>query len=437
VAALLRALERRGLRLRLYLFVAFGFFLLALAGTLRHSEFNFIHADGRAYYVYLPSLILDGDLDFRNQMDHWRIGFSPLNPGHRTPTGFVFNKYPIGLSLSLLPAFLLGHLLGAAIHALTGSPFAALDGFSVPYQCACLVAILAYGVATLGIADRWLVERMGVPGWCAAAAAVSFWVGTNYAYYSFREPFMVHVVSAFWVTLAADRAVRLREALAVRIEPRLLLGLTAATAMALVCRFSNAVLASFLVGVAADVLRKRRLDALLRALPVALLGLVPVALQLLVWRSMSGVTFIDPYPDEGFTNWARPHLLHTLFHSRHGLFYWSPLLLLAVIGIALRLRRDRLCDPLLRGYLGAFLLLWYLNSAWYAWWFGESFGARAFLELAGLFIVGLGLAFDAARASVATSAATMALALVGIAWNWLLVALWALGRVRKGWDPWA
>jgi len=436
VPALLRALERRGLRLRLYLLVAFGFFLLALAGTLRHPEFNFIHADGRAYYVYLPSLILDGDLDFRNQMDQWRIGFTPLNPDHRTSTGFVFNKYPIGLALSLLPAFLVGHLLAASIHALTASPFAALDGFSAPYQCACLVAILAYGIATLAIADRWLVERFRVPGWCAAAAVVSFWVGTNYAYYSFREPFMAHVVSAFWVTLAADRAVRLLEQLAEGVAPRPLFWLTAATAMAVVCRFSNVVLVSFLVEIASDVLRKGRIVALLRALPVALLGLVPLALQLLVWRSMSGVTFIDPYPDEGFTNWARPHLLDTLFHSRHGLFYWSPLLLLAAIGIAVRLQHYRLRDPLLRGYLGAFLLLWYLNSAWYAWWFGESFGARAFLELAGLFIVGLGLAFDAARASVATSAATMAIALFGIAWNWLLVALWALSRIRKGWDPW-
>ena len=140
--ALIRALEQRGLRLRLYVLVAFGFFLLALAGTLRHPEFNFIHADGRAYYVYLPSLILDGDLDFRNQMELWRVGFNPLSPDHRSPAGLIFNKYPIGLALSLLPAFLLGHGLALALHTVTGSPFAAPDGFSAPYQCLCLAAIL-------------------------------------------------------------------------------------------------------------------------------------------------------------------------------------------------------------------------------------------------------------------------------------------------------
>ena len=112
------------------------------------------------------------------------------------------------------------------------------------------------------------------------------------------------------------------------------------------------------------------------------------------------------------------------------------MLLLATLGLALRVRRQGLVDPLLRGYLGAFLLLWYLNSAWYAWWFGESFGARAFLDLAGLFIVGLGLAFDAVRASAAALTAATAFTLLGTAWNWLLVALWALGRIRKSWDPW-
>lgn len=434
--ALIRALEQRGLRVRAYVVVALGFFLLALAGTLRHPEFNFIHADGRAYYVYLPSVILDGDLDFRNQMELWRIGFNPLDPGHRTPTGLIFNKYPIGLALSLLPAFLLGHVVAVALHALTGSVFAAPDGFSAPYQCLCLAAILGYEVGTAAIADRWLVERFRVPGWCAAAAVASFWVGTNYSYYSFREPFMVHVVSAFWVTRAADLAVRLREQLVRVVSPWLVLRLAGAVSMALVCRPSNLLLAPFLVGVVSEALHEGRLPALLRTLPAALPGLLPLGLQILAWRAMSGSAFFDPYPDEGFTNWAQPHLLDTLFHARHGLFYWSPVLLLAALGLALYVRRRGLSEPLLRGYLGAFLLLWYLNSAWYAWWFGESFGARAFLELAGLFILGLGLAFDAARTSVAGLTAATAFTLLGTAWNWLLVALWALGWIRRGWDPW-
>ncbi|HET7294820.1 MAG TPA: hypothetical protein VFM88_20525 [Vicinamibacteria bacterium] len=434
--ALLQAFEQRGTRLRVYALLALGFFLLALAGTLRHGEFNFIHADGRAYYVYLPSLILDGDLDFRNQMELWRVGFNPLSPENRTPTGLVFNKYTIGLALSLLPAFLAGHALALALHAVSGSAFVAPDGFSPPYQCLGLAAILAYAFGTVAIADAWLVERFRVPGWCAAAAVASFWVGSNYAYYSFREPFMAHVVSAFWVTSAAALAVRLHERLSRELEPGLVLRLAAVTSMALVCRPSNLVLAPFLAGVVLEARRTGQLGRLARALPAAAPGLLPLALQLLTWRAMSGAALLDPYPAEGFTNWNRPYLLHTLFHSRHGLFYWSPVLLLAALGLVLRVRRDGFTDPLLRGYLGAFVLLWYLNSAWYAWWFGESFGGRAFLELAGLFVVGLGLCLDAARASVAALAGATAFMLLGAVWNWLLVALWALDRIRKGWDPW-
>jgi hypothetical protein len=64
-------------------------------------------------------------------------------------------------------------------------------------------------------------------------------------------------------------------------------------------------------------------------------------------------------------------------------------LLLAIAGLLFRARaRLILC-----WFLGA-ILLWYANSAWYCWWFGDAFGARAFLELSGLFGVGLALSFS-------------------------------------------
>ena len=50
-------------------------------------------------------------------------------------------------------------------------------------------------------------------------------------------------------------------------------------------------------------------------------------------------------------------------------------------------------DPLLICGLSAFVILWYCNSAWCSWWFGDAFGGRAFLELSLVFVMGLTFGF--------------------------------------------
>src|SRR5438045_1040925 len=63
----------RSARWRIYRTVTLVLFVVALVGGVvksrrSHEPLNFIRGDGRGYYVYLPSLVIDGDLDFRNQM---------------------------------------------------------------------------------------------------------------------------------------------------------------------------------------------------------------------------------------------------------------------------------------------------------------------------------------------------------------------------------
>ena len=340
--------ERRS-RLRLYGALALGLFLLAIAGTRFAADFDLIFGDGRAYYVYLPSAVVDHDLDFTNQIqEHWGSGFRPLWVGARTETGLVWNKFTIGFALSLLPAFLVAHGLALGLHAATGSALFAPDGYSQLYQCLCLALILGYAVATMAIADRWLTERFQVDGRAAAAAVVAYWLGTHYAYYSFREAFVAHVVSAFWVATTVAAAIALRDGFAAgRLRRRDLLALAFAFAMAVECRLSNVFVFPVLLGVLGAAFRGGLFTRLLRLLPWALPGLFPFALQALVWKLMTGRTVTDPYRTERFVNWAHPHLVLTLVSSNHGLFFWSPILLLAAWGLAGRWRQPR--DPLLAG----------------------------------------------------------------------------------------
>ena len=223
--------------------------VLGLANGRHHgAAFTLVESDGRFYYAYLPAVLLDGGLDFDDQIrDHWDIDYDPALLANRTDTGRVRNKYTVGMALTLAPAFLAGH----AAALLTGGRVAA-DGYSWPYQIACLAWVHVLGWLTLRRIDRVATDGLGVPPAAALRGIAVVAFATPYAYYFAREPFMVHAVSTFWCTEAVAAAlVPARRAAAA--WPRLAF----ATAMAVVCRPTNLFL---LPVVALGAIRRVRAD---------------------------------------------------------------------------------------------------------------------------------------------------------------------------------
>jgi hypothetical protein len=420
------------------------FFLLANLLVIAKPYFNFMVSDGRGYYLWLPSMVVDGDLDLENQIrEHSDVDFREELLHERTATGYVRNKFPAGLSASLLPAFLAAHGLSVAGHALTGASWLAPHGYSVLYQLFVVAQIMAMGLFTMIMADLLIRRLWGLPGWATGLAVVLFWTGTHYAYYYFREPVMVHVVSAFWVTVVIWCAVQiagLQETVAVSPDFRrkfILWGgtMTFSLAMAGICRPTNAFVVMFLLAV---ICRYRSLvrAAGWSAVAVAMLpALPPLLLQITIWRVVEGSFIAWSYGDERF-NWGDPHLLSTLFSSRHGLFFWSPLLLLSFTGLILQLRAGgRQVRQWLWPLTAAALLLWYLNASWHCWWFGDAFGGRAFLELAVLFVAGL--AFFLVRVPQWTRGQQILLLVFVVfayVWQYALMGLYITHRIPRG-DP--
>jgi hypothetical protein len=115
--------------------------------------------------------------------------------------------------------------------------------------------------------------------------------------------------------------------------------------------------------------------------PLLLTGLVfgaAVLPQLLFYKSATGVWLPSPYDalGVGFT-FSSPRLFDVLFGVEKGVFFWSPVLLLAVAGWVVA-----------RGWAGAFV--WpgglvltinaFLIASWFDWQFGGSFGHRGFTD---------------------------------------------------------
>jgi hypothetical protein len=388
-------------RYRVYFTLAVSLFLLSIfkSASPLAKPFSFVVSDGRYYYVYLPSLLLDGDLDFHNQIcGHWETDLRGDILRSRTELGYVRNKYPVGVALSIAPGFLAGHAAACFLHAAFGTDFVAPDGYSAPYQLLSFLWILVLGVLSLCLMDYLLNNCFGVAPALTLVATLACWAGSPLLYYMLREPFMAHVVSGFWVNLCLVQLYILgRKYPLAEVTAGRLFALTAAFSMALICRPTNVFLAPFFVYVLSRLVRAGQLGRLARIAPAALPGLAPLALQALVWRQMTGHWIFYSYGRVCF-DWLHPAVWQTLFSTRHGLFVWSPLLFLGATGLCWRLAsRLRRPEPFVLCALLSLITLWYLNSAWPTWWFGDAFGARAFIEATVVFAAGLAFLFEQAR----------------------------------------
>ena len=433
-------LQQPRFRYAAYGLVGLGFFALALGtqalrAAAQQKPFDFVVSDGRGYYVYLPALLIEGTLDFTNQYRrHWGPDFRPALLTDRTARGFAKNKYPGGVALTLLPSFLPAHGLSRLLFATTGEACWSPDGYGLVYQLLNLAYVMVLGWFSLVMADRLLVGHFRVGPCAAALGVVAFWLGSPFAYYYFREPFMAHVVSAFWVMAVITLTNSVVEQLPqpARLAPRLSL-LTFAFSMALVCRPTNLFLFPFLAYLGGRLIAAGLFPQTARSLPLIVLGLAPVAAQAAFWYTTTGRWLVDGYEGEYF-DWAHPALAGTLFSSRHGLFFWSPLLLLSVAGFlwygaARRGRRD----PLWACYGASGLCLWYLNSSWHQWWFGDAFGGRAFLELAGFFVAGLVFLVEMTRTlQPRLRAALFSGMALAVGYNAVLMALYVGRLIPRG-----
>jgi len=91
--------------------------------------------------------------------------------------------------------------------------------------------------------------------------------------------------------------------------------------------------------------------------------------QLAVWKYSTGSWLVNSYGSEGIPYWRSPHVLLVLFSVKKGLFFYSPLLFLAVVGF-LPMRRT------LPGFWAPTLLFCLLNcyviSSALIWWAGPA-----------------------------------------------------------------
>ena len=347
-----------------------------------------IRSDGFSYYVYLPSWFLFHDTTLAAVARDCCGGeFPEYTAIIRWPgTRRWVNAHPIGVAIMQAPVF-------PFAHALTRWTNLPPDGFSLYYQHAAGLAGLGWIVGGLAMLRRVLLESFSDR--VAAATLVVLLFGTNLLHYAtfdstYSHPYSFFLFAAFlWLTAAWHRSPSTRTSL--------LLGVTAG--LIVLVRHTNLffLLAFPLYGLGAGVTLRQAAQRLWESrVPLAraaLTAALVITLQLVMYYRATGRVLVSSYGELGF-NWAAPQLAGVLFGVRKGLFFWSPLLLLSLAGMAMLLRHRRPASSYVFPGLMFLVIHTYLIASWWDWQFGGSYGHRGFVETLPLFAIGLAAVFE-------------------------------------------
>ncbi|MEI6765947.1 MAG: hypothetical protein WCM76_09920 [Bacteroidota bacterium] len=378
--------------------------LIAFFGTrgfFGNPKSKIIFSDGIGYYSYLPSNFIYHDQTYsfleKASSNYYDSAPNPkLFEFRHEVNGRYVNQFFAGTALLMLPFFLLAHLLSI----ISGLP---PDGFSLLYQYFIALGSIFYcwlGCVFLFKLLRRLTKRAGV----SALSLTLIVFATNLYHYTLYEPAMSHVYSfmaiAGFLLFSFDYFNTLR--------PQKLLWAALFLGIILLIRPTNIIVLLLLPFVATShpVLLSgikhmfKNATWLFALLIVGLLSFI----QLWLWHKQTGQWFIDSYAGQSF-DFSQPHIMQVLSSYKKGFFLYTPLCAFSLIGLFWFLKNNR--------FMLFFALLFlsvavYTISSWWCWWYGMSFGHRAFIDYYSLFAILLAFGFSLLKSPV-TKIITIAL----------------------------
>ncbi len=402
-------------------------------------------SDEVQYYAFLRSLWFDHDVSFDNEFQHYydngvvhTKGFHETFLEDTTETGLRKTFGTIGAALLWSPFYAVADAIVHVRRAL-GDTSVEADGYSPPY-----IAAVAYGSAVYGwlslvlsmLIARRVLRAEGSEASEASpsvifAAALAVWIGMPLFFYMYIAPPMAHACSAFAVAAFVLTWLRVRT----RWRAAGFIALGALAALMAMVREQDLFIA---LGPALDFAWELWHTARARSgsgsrsgsgtgqsQALALLGrglLGGVAFGVAYLPQLLSYEALNGYPGPSRLvarklNWWTPHALGVLISPEHGLLFWTPLVILSLLGLAwlaVRPARDGASDRAPQadratstdGRRVALCLLVMVVSQVYiagsveSWTVAGAFGQRRFVGLTALFIVGLAAALTRVWAGV-------------------------------------
>jgi len=391
-----------------------------------------VRGDGVGYYAFARSTLIEHRLDFTKDWlaanTSFRMGRTDaqgnIEPGEYTATGHLDNHFSVGPAILWLPFLMLAHE-GVLLCNRLGENIPA-DGFSRPYRVAMALGTALYGFLALMIS--FALARRYVPEHWAFLATLGIWFASSLPVYMYFNPSWSHAHSAFMVALFLWYWIRTR---AGRTWAQWFV-LGAIGGLMIDVYYLSGIILLLPVLESLDVyregLRGRASEPIIRLL-LKDMFFAGTIFALFVPTLISKKIIYGSYLNLGYRErwfWSSPAFLKAGFSSDHGLFSWTPILILAVVGIFILRRLDRS----LAWYLVAIFAAYLYAVGCYQNWDGlSSFGSRFFVSFTPVFVLGLAVFFDSLeriwnkkRASIVSVSATAIL----ILWNLGLIFQWGM-----------
>lgn len=343
---------------------------------------SIIGGDAVYYYASLRSIVIDHDLQFKNEFEYFYNQRSPFTGNRKIPFILSENpltkrlpaKYPIGSAILLIPPFLITH--GILILLQKVGIGITTDGYNLIYQASAAIGSLLY--AFFGLLFTYHLGKKIFNPKAAFLATLAIWLATPLIYYMTMEPLTSQPVSFFCVSTFIYLWYKTREKH--QIYQWMILGIIGG--LMSIVRYQDSL---FLLIPFVDSLRKFPSKFLCLFVLFISAGLI-IAIQLGVNNYLFGFPFRTGEGDAGFPYLTNPKILYTLFSFERGLFIWSPILIFAFMGLYLFIRRFRFVGNLL---FFSFLLQVYVVSSWINPTQGDSFGNRILLNSNAIFAIGI------------------------------------------------
>jgi hypothetical protein len=336
-----------------------------------------IASDGRGYYAYLPSVFVYSEVGFDSVVMREKEVYPSVQAANFIVEvdGKLVNKYFIGVALLMSPFF----LMGTVISLVVGLP---PNGFNSIYQLMSSLSALFYLFLGLAFLQK-LLKLFCFKQWIINIVLLLVLFATNLLIYTVAAPAMSHVYSFAAIAGFMFSSARY---LAKQGRGDALLAVLFLALIVLI-RPINAVVVLLLPMLAHDfrsfVYSLKTFFSSGWSYLILMAGIIVLLIQPLWWYFQTGELFLWSYSGEGFY-FANPQIVKVLFSFRKGLFVYTPVCFVAIIGLVPLWRSDWR-----KGAFAAFFLLVYVwvVSSWWNWYYGDSFGQRVFIDIYPVFAI--------------------------------------------------
>ncbi len=394
-------------------------------------------SDEVEYFSYLRSLWFDRDVSFENEYryfyDHGlskASGFRETFLERQTVTGLRENWGTIGCAILWSPFYAAGDVTARALHA-AGRPVAA-DGFSSPYIAAVCYGSAFYGFLALILSAAAARAALGEAGRRSseeALAVAAAWVATPLAFYMYVSPPFSHACSAFAVAAFVLAWLRVRRTWSVR-------GFVLLGGLAALMTMVREQDAFFAFGPAVDFLwtvagaGRKRLPLVAGAGAGVVAFAVAFLPQAFAYLALNGRIGPSQVVARKMYWWA-PHALQVLFSPEHGVLFWTPLVLLALAGLAAWAMRPGDRRIVAASFLVMFAMQVYVSGSVDSWSAAGGFGHRRFVGTTVVIVTGLCALWRAASGTGRARAGVAAAAALCAWWNVALMIQFGTGLMNR------